>query len=154
MKVWQSWGLIQSRGLQPCCILWTCYVQCSRHRLVGIWLPVQTPALQTLWCSEYSPIDENHQDLPHNAWWDGLFRKVIDRMLGLDPLCCGASRMRTGQGICVLRQGILGYFRPLLDAFGAKGLFKDTFLFEGRGCIPLPSKCAPALNFFVWLTTK
>ena len=50
----------------------------------------------------------------------------------------GASRMRAGQGICVPRQGILGHFRPLLDIFGAKGLFKDTFLFEGRGCIPPP----------------
>ena len=51
----------------------------------------------------------------------------------------GASRMRAGQGICVLRQGILCHFRPLLDIFRAKGLFKDTFLFEGRGCItPLP----------------
>ena len=57
----------------------------------------------------------------------------------------GASRIRAGQGICVLRQGILGHFRPLLDIFGAKGLFKDTFLFEGRGCIPLlpPPRCAP-----------
>ena len=56
----------------------------------------------------------------------------------------GASRMRAGQGICVLRQGILGHFRPLLDIFGAKGLFKDTFLFEGRGCIPiLASQCLP-----------
>ena len=45
--------------------------------------------------------------------------------------------MRAGQGICGLRQGILGHFRPLLDIFGAKGLLKDTFLFEGRGCIPL-----------------
>ena len=50
----------------------------------------------------------------------------------------GASRIRAGQGICVLRQGILGHFRPLLDIFGAKGLFKDTFLFEGKGCIHLP----------------
>ena len=46
--------------------------------------------------------------------------------------------MRAGQGICVLRQGILGYFRPSLDIFGAKGLFYDTFLFEGGGCIPPP----------------
>ena len=53
-------------------------------------------------------------------------------------LCSGTSRMRAGQGICDLRQGILGHFRPLLDIFGAKGLFKDTFLFEGRGCIPPP----------------
>ena len=56
----------------------------------------------------------------------------------------GASRIRAGQGICVLRQGILGHFRPLLDIFGAKGLFKDTFLFEGRGCIPpLPPYMRP-----------
>ena len=48
----------------------------------------------------------------------------------------GANRTRAGQGICVLWQSILGHFRPLLDIFGAKGLFKDTFLFEGRGCIP------------------
>ena len=54
----------------------------------------------------------------------------------------GASRMRAGQGICVLRQGILGHFRPLLDIFGAKGLFKETFLFEGRGCISPPPRCA------------
>ena len=47
----------------------------------------------------------------------------------------GASRIRAGQGICVLRQGILGHFRPLLDIFGAKDLFKDPFLFEGSGCI-------------------
>ena len=59
----------------------------------------------------------------------------------------GASRMGAGQGICVLRQGILGHFRPLLDIFGAKGLFKDTFLFEGRGCISLfPPRCAPAMG--------
>ena len=50
----------------------------------------------------------------------------------------GASRMRAGQGICALRQRILGHFRPSLDIVGAKGLFKDTFLFEGRGCIPPP----------------
>ena len=31
-----------------------------------------------------------------------------------------------------IRQGILGHFKPLLGIFGAKGLFKDTFLFEGR----------------------
>ena len=55
----------------------------------------------------------------------------------------GASRMRAGQGICVLRQGILGHFRPSVDIFGAKGLFKDTFLFEGRGFIPPPPRCAP-----------
>ena len=51
--------------------------------------------------------------------------------------------MRTGQGICVLRQGILGHFRPLLDIFEAKGLFKDTFLFEGSGCISPPPLDAP-----------
>ena len=54
-----------------------------------------------------------------------------------------ASRIRVGQGICVPRQGILGHFRPLLDIFRAKGLLKDTFLFEGRGCIPLPPLDAP-----------
>ena len=62
----------------------------------------------------------------------------------------GASRIRAGQGICVLRQGILGHFRPLLDIFGAKGLFKDTFLFEGRVCIPPPPppRCAPEREVF------
>ena len=62
----------------------------------------------------------------------------------------GASRMRAGQGIWTLRQGILGHFRPLWGIFGANGQFKDTFLFEGRGCIPLlpPSRCAPALLIF------
>ena len=58
----------------------------------------------------------------------------------------GASRTRARQGICVLRQGILGHFRPLLDIFGAKGLFKDTFLFEGRGCILTPSSLYAPLN--------
>ena len=48
----------------------------------------------------------------------------------------GASRIRAGQGICVLRQGILGHFRPLLYIFGAKGLFKDTFLFGGQEMYP------------------
>ena len=58
----------------------------------------------------------------------------------------GASRMRAGQGIWILRQGFLDHFRPLWGIFGANGLFKDTFPFEGRGCIPLlpPSRCAPA----------
>ena len=58
----------------------------------------------------------------------------------------GASRMRAGQGIWILRQGILGHFRPSGRIFGANGLFKDTFPFEGRGCIPLlpPPRCAPA----------
>ena len=54
--------------------------------------------------------------------------------------------MRAGQGICVLRQGILGHFRPLLDIYGAKGLFKYTYLFEGRGRIPLPPRCAPVIQ--------
>ena len=61
----------------------------------------------------------------------------------------GASRIRAGQGICVLRQGILGHFRPLLDIFGAKGLFKDTFLFEGRGCIPPPPWMRACGSFYV-----
>ena len=47
----------------------------------------------------------------------------------------GASRMRARQGICVLRQGVLGHFRTLLDIFGAKG-FSKTLFFECRGCIP------------------
>ena len=70
-----------------------------------------------------------------------LRRKIIQYMvMGKvnSSSISGASRIRAGQGICVLRQGILGHFRPLLDIFGAKGLFKDTFLFEGRGCIPPP----------------
>ena len=54
----------------------------------------------------------------------------------------GACRMGAGQGICVLRQGILGHYRPLLVR--AKGIFKDTFPFEGRGYItPSPPTCAP-----------
>ena len=52
--------------------------------------------------------------------------------------CSCACRMRVRQGICVLRQGTLGHFRPLLDIFREKGLFKDTFLFEGWGCISPP----------------
>ena len=55
----------------------------------------------------------------------------------------GASRMRAGQGIWILRYGILGYFRPLWGIFGENGLFEDNFLFEGSGCIPLPPRCAP-----------
>ena len=43
----------------------------------------------------------------------------------------------------VLRQDILGHFRPLSYIFGAKVLFKDTFVFEGRGCIPPPPLDAP-----------
>ena len=52
--------------------------------------------------------------------------------------------VRAGQGLWILRQGILGHFRPLWSIFGANSLFKDTFPFEGRGCIPLlpPSRCA------------
>ena len=45
-----------------------------------------------------------------------------------DNIFSGASRMRAGQGIYGLRQCILNHFRPLLDIFGAKGLFKDTFV--------------------------
>ena len=60
-------------------------------------------------------------------------------------LCSGASRMKAGQGICVLGQGILGHFRTLSEIFGAKGLFKDT-IFEGRGCIPPPPLDAPLLE--------
>ena len=48
------------------------------------------------------------------------------------PIFRGASRMRTGQEICVLRQGILSHFKNLLDIFAANGLFKDTSHFEGR----------------------
>ena len=59
--------------------------------------------------------------------------KIDSTTIGSD-----ASRMRAGQGICVRRQGILGHFTPLLNILGAKGLFKDTSLFEGRGCIPPP----------------
>ena len=49
----------------------------------------------------------------------------------------GESRMRVRQGIWIPKQGILGHLRPLLGIFGANGLFKDTFLCEGRECIPL-----------------
>ena len=82
------------------------------------------------------------QEMPTCDSHNNSFLKVLLRSI---ILYSGASRMRAGQGICVLRQGILGQFRPLLYIFGAKGLFKDTFLFEGRGCIPLlpPSRCAP-----------
>ena len=73
------------------------------------------------------------------------FKTPIIKNLFLDYT--GASRMRAGQRICVLRQGILGHFRPLLYFFWAKGHFKDTFLFEGRGCIPPPPRCAPAEAF-------
>ena len=61
------------------------------------------------------------------------------------PIFRGASRMRTGQEICVLRQGILSHFKNLLDIFAANGLFKDTLLYEGSGCIPPPPRCAPDL---------
>ena len=40
-----------------------------------------------------------------------------------------------------------GHFSPLLGIFGAKGLFIDTFRFEGRGCIPLPPLDAPLVSF-------
>ena len=43
----------------------------------------------------------------------------------------GVSRMRAGQGIWILRQDILGLLRSLSVMFGANGLFKDTFIFEG-----------------------
>ena len=57
-----------------------------------------------------------------------------------------ASKMRTGQEIGILKQGILGRLRPLQVIFRANVLFKETFLFEGRGCIPsLPPRCAPDL---------
>ena len=49
-----------------------------------------------------------------------------------------ASRMKAGQGLWIRRQDIFGHFRPLWGFFGANGLLKDTFLFEGRGCIPPP----------------
>ena len=60
------------------------------------------------------------------------------KVFGFHTVSSGASRIRAGQGICVLRQGILGHFRPLLDIFGAKGLFKDTFLFGGQEMYPPP----------------
>jgi len=71
-------------------------------------------------------------------WVQSIVKQIL-----LNRNSSGASRMRARQGICVLRQGILGHFGPLLDIFGAKDLFKDTFLFESRGCIPLPPRCAP-----------
>ena len=73
----------------------------------------------------------------------------------LSSLHRGASRMRAGQGIWILKQGILGHFRPLLGIFGANGLFKDTFLFEGRVCIP-PPRCAPekANIYFIFMKIK
>ena len=37
----------------------------------------------------------------------------------------------------ILRQDIVGHLRSLWGMFGANGLFADTFLFEGRGYIPL-----------------
>ena len=39
-----------------------------------------------------------------------------------------------------------GHFRPLWVILGARGLIEDTFLFEGRWCIPLPPRCAPVYN--------
>ena len=61
-------------------------------------------------------------------------------------LCCivvrGASRMRTGQGIRILRQGILCHFRPLWGIFGTNDLFKYTFHFEGS----VPPRCASGRN--------
>ena len=39
-------------------------------------------------------------------------------------------------GMWILRQVILGHFRPSWGIFGANALFKDTFYFEDRGCIP------------------
>ena len=44
--------------------------------------------------------------------------------------------MTAGQEKCIL--GNLGHFRPLWGVFEAKGLLKDTFLFEGSECIPHP----------------
>ena len=78
--------------------------------------------------------------------YPGFFIFLLDSIEGLycyaqsraSQFVRGACRMRAGQGICVLRQGILSHFRPLLGIFGENGLFKDTFLFEGRGCIPPP----------------
>ena len=52
--------------------------------------------------------------------------------------------MRAGKGKRILRQGILGHFGTLLDILEANDLFKDTLLFESRGCIPHPPRCAPA----------
>ena len=79
-----------------------------------------------------------------SGFWRLLYLKLTVYKLSY---CKGASRVRAGQGIWILRQGILGHFRPLWGIFGANSLFKDTFPFEGRGCIPLlpPSRCAPAL---------
>ena len=58
-------------------------------------------------------------------------------------ICRGAYRMRVGQRISKLRQGILVHFRPLQGIFGANSLFKESFLFEGRDVYPLPSRCTP-----------
>ena len=71
------------------------------------------------------------------------FKYILIFMVRAELWYRGASRMRAGQGICVLKQSILSHFRPLLGISRANGLFKDTFLFEGRGCIPLPPRYAP-----------
>ena len=65
-----------------------------------------------------------------------------------DNIFSGASRMRAGQGIYGLRQCILNHFRPLLDIFGAKGLFKDTFFFRVGDVSPLPPLDAPLILIF------
>ena len=52
----------------------------------------------------------------------------------------GAARMRTGQGILILRQVILGNFRPLWSVSVANALSKDTFRIKGRGCKPTPPR--------------
>ena len=54
----------------------------------------------------------------------------------MNILSRGASRMRAGKGIWIMRQGILGHFRSLWGIFRANGLVKDTFLLEGRRCVP------------------
>ena len=69
------------------------------------------------------------------CWFQNLWLSTV-WVLHNHQVFRGASRIRAGQGIWVLRDGMSFHFRPLLGIFGAKGLFKEIFLFEGRECIP------------------
>ena len=62
-------------------------------------------------------------------------------------LFSGASRMRARQGICVLRQGILSHFRPLLGIFGEMAFSKTLFFLRAGDVPPLPSRCATGFTF-------
>ena len=56
----------------------------------------------------------------------------------------GASSMRTGQGIWILRQGILGQFKPFVRHFRGKWPVQRHFSFSGQGMYPPPTiRCPP-----------